>query len=133
MTDVHYSYLVNLKLVAGGHLRLMQDTYPGATDLSLASRDFGDYNECITSCKKLMDDVLTKLNSTENGITYMLNSEVNPLHTGQETLSKDWAPGELARIWAFDKQMDKKDQPIVAVGQARIFKTESSTYRLGRS
>ena len=122
-----YSYIINLKLGVGEHLKIMQDAYPGVADVNLASRDFFDYNECITSCKQLVADVQAKANKENTaGISYMVSSEVNPVHTVTPTLSRDWSVGELARMWVFDKKMEGTDT-IVAITQARIFKTEAPT------
>ena len=126
MVDLKYRYIINLKLIAGSTLRLLQDEYPGATDISLASRDFTDYNTCTTSCKRMMDDVVEKLNNANMHAKYVLSVEVNPIHTGQDTMSKNWKTDELARLWAFDEKM-RGAQTIAAVCQARIFKTDDSS------
>jgi hypothetical protein len=124
-----FSYLVSLKLVSGS-MTLLQKQYPGAIDLTLASRDFEGYSECITSCKRLMDDLRDKANAEMSKPIFKVSSEVNPIFSGQDTLSKDWEAAELARIWVFDEAMEKKAQ-IQAIGQARIFKTHLTSH-LGR-
>lgn len=86
--------------------------------LSLVSRDFSSYEECITSCRRLMDDLIAKVDPT--GSTYKMASEVNPIFAGTPTVSRDWAPGEISRVWIFDKKMEGTPH-IQAIGQARIF------------
>lgn len=99
-------------------ISILQDLYPGVTSLACSSRVFETYDECISSCKTLMDDLMRKANIS--GEQFKMGSEVNPLHSGQPTLSKDWALGEVARLWVYDKSMEKSGQ-IQAVGQARVF------------
>jgi len=94
------------------------DSYPGVSAISFTSRSFDSYEECSSSCRVLMDDLLVKLNSGRD--LFKLGSEVNPVHSGTPTLSRDWGPGEIARLWIYDKKMEKAGQ-IHAVGQARIF------------
>lgn len=92
---------------------------PGVSTITLVSRSFLSYDECVSSCRQLMDDVTDRLNEASAGI-FKLGSEVNPLYSGSPTLSKDWAPGEVARLWIYDQSMEKSGQ-IAAMGQARIF------------
>lgn len=88
----------------------------------MTSRQFISYEECVSACKALMDDVVKGLNSSNP--VFKLSAEVNPMYTGQVTLSKDWGPGEISRLWIYDQGMEKTGH-IHAVGQARIF---GSTY-----
>jgi len=97
-------------------------TFPGVSDLAVNSRNFNSYVECITSAKAFMDDVVKDANS-QNTIQLGVTAEVNPIHTGTETRSKDWGPDELARFWIFDKSQEGA-RNIHAVGQARIFALE---------
>lgn len=99
-------------------VRALQELYPGISSLACSSRTFETYDECVNSCKTLMDDLLARANV--NGDVFKMGSEVNPIHSGQPTLSKDWAVGEISRLWIFDKKMEKTGQ-IHAVGQARVF------------
>ena len=106
-----------MKLMAPDlNIQILQDTYPGMSSLACASRTFITYDECISSAKKLMDDLLQKADKN----IFKMGSEVNPIYSGQPTLSKDWAAGEISRLWIYDKKMERSGQ-IHAVGQARIF------------
>lgn len=112
-------------MLSENKLTLLQQEHPGVTDITLASRDFSDYNECISSCRRLMDDLCVKANSAVSNELYKVSTEINPVHSGAATLSKDWSASELARIWVYDKNMEVRGQLIQAIGQARIFKTKS--------
>ena len=107
-----------------GDLDVLGEDLPGVSTITLVSRDFISYDECIGSCKKLMDDFLERFSSISE--KYKMGSEVNPLYSGQATLSKDWAPGEVARLWIYDREMEKAGQ-IHAIGLARIFGSVRST------
>jgi hypothetical protein len=96
----------------------IHEKLPGVESLSLASRDFTSYDECVISCKNVMDDMLARLNA--RGQSYKMASEINPAFTGQPTLSKDWSSGEISRLWIFEKSAEKAVS-IEAVGQARIY------------
>lgn len=119
-----YSYTASIKLIgANGKAAAFEETYPGVSDLTVVSREFVDYNECISSCRQLMDDLKGRINIAADKPIFKLSSEVNPVYSGAPTLSKDWAPHEVSRLWIFDEAMEKTGQ-IHAVGQARIFQTE---------
>lgn len=111
--------MATMKLTSGElKVNMLQEVYPGVTSMAVSSRTFETYDECISSCKRLMDDMLKRAN--EKGDMFKMGSEVNPIHSGQMTLSKDWSSGEVSRLWIYDKKMEQSGQ-IHAVGQARIF------------
>lgn len=117
--------MATMKLTSGElNINMMQDLYPGVTSIACSSRTFETYDECISSCKQLMDDLLKRANKA--GDVFKVGSEVNPIHSGQMTLSKDWATGEVSRLWIYDKKMEKSGQ-IHAIGQARIFAQSGSS------
>ena len=72
-----------------------------------------------------MDDVARSANS-ENTIQLMVTAEVNPVHSGIDTRSRDWGSDELARMWIFDKTQEGS-RSIHALGQARIFALQKAT------
>jgi len=122
-----FSYTASIKLLSsGGKVAALAETYPGVTDLSVASRQFVDYNECVTSCRQFMTDLKDKINLAAEKVVFKLNSEINPVYSGTSTLSKDWDVHEVARLWIFDEKMEGTGR-INAVGQARIFQTERTT------
>jgi hypothetical protein len=119
-----FSYTASVKLLSNeGKVAALAETYPGVTDLSVASREFVDYNECVTSCKQFMSDMKDKINLVAEKIVFKVSSEINPVYSGTPTLSKDWDAHEVARLWIFDEKMEGTGR-IHAVGQARIFQTE---------
>lgn len=97
---------------------LLPEPFDKVNSVSLVSRDFSSYEECIISCRRLMDDIISKIDPT--GATYKMASEVNPIFAGTPTVSRDWGPGEISRVWIFDRKMEGTSH-IHAVGQARIF------------
>ena len=118
-----FTYTASVKFPLGtDSAPIFKDEYPGVTDLNVSSREFVDYNDCIMSCRAFMDDVKSRINLGIDNIIFKVNSEINPVFSGQPTLSKDWDTGEVARIWIFDETMEKSGQ-IHAIGQARIFST----------
>ncbi len=121
-----FSFGTTIKVRSGSmKIDILGDELPGVSTVTLVSRDFSSYDECIASCKKLMDDTLARFNGTKT--TYKIGSEVNPLFSGQPTLSKDWATGEVSRLWIYDKKMEKAGQ-IHAIAQARIFGSAKSLF-----
>jgi hypothetical protein len=121
-----FSYTASVKLLtSNGAVAAFKETYPGVTDLSVASREFVDYNECVTSCRQFMDDLKTRINLTADTPIFKISSEVNPVYSGTPTMSKDWDAHEIARLWIFDERME--GGKIEAVGQARVFQTDRPT------
>ena len=102
-----------------------QIAFPRMTDVAVNSRSFSTYVECVNSAKGLMDDVVADVNAQNKKQKFVVSAEVNPVHSGQTTRSRDWGPDELARLWIFDKKQEGKPN-IHAVGQARIFMTEKT-------
>ena len=95
-------------------------TFPEITDLAIKSREFSSYVECIDSAKLIMIDITQNINKCILTGEYAVISEVNPVHSGVPTRSKDWGEFEIARLWIFNKQ-DETAEMIRAAGQARIF------------
>lgn len=120
-----FTYTANLKLkVEDPPLEALQDKLPGITDLIFKSREFSDYTECVQSCKKLLDD-FTKRASAPPG-ALQIGTEINPKVSGEPTISKDWSPTEIARLWVIDKTTEQTTT-IFALAQARIFSDTNLT------
>lgn len=117
LSSFNFGATVKVQVSADGKT-FLNPGITGVSSITLTSRDFSSYEECVSSCRGLMDDVLQRLNTT--GPVFKLASEINPVHSGQGTLSRDWEPGEICRIWIYDKNMEKTGQ-ISAIGQARVF------------
>lgn len=123
-----YSYTASVKLLQNeAAIEAFKEIYPGVTDMNIASREFVDYNECITSCKTFMEDMKGKINLSTTTKVFKVGSEINPVVSGTPTLSKDWDGHEVARLWIYDEKMEGNGGQIQAVGQARIFKTDQPT------
>lgn len=121
MKTQQFSYTASIRLADDGETsKGISIGIPNVANLNVASRVFPDYNECVLSCKTLMDDMKTRFNAGVPDEPFSLKSEINPIHTGTPTVSKDWEPMEVARMWIFDKAVEGSPA-IVAVGQARIW------------
>jgi hypothetical protein len=99
-----------------------QSTFPGIIDVAINSRTFSSYTECLNSAKSFMNDIVKDVNA-QTPQQFTVSIEVNPLHTGIDTRSRNWADGEVSRFWIFDKKQEGAVN-IHAVGQARIFATD---------
>lgn len=97
-----------------------QAIFPSVHDVSMNSRDFSSYAECVDSAKQLMEDIVKDVNTQVNREQFTVSTEINPIHTGVSTRSRDWEEGEISRFWIFDKKQEGGTR-IHAVGQARIF------------
>jgi len=111
-----YSATIKLSELQGG---TAQVNFPGVSDVAVNSRSFDSYVECVTSAKSFMEDVVKDVNEAGE-IKLTVSAEVNPLHSGIDTRSKDWGSDEMARLWIFDKAQEGA-RAIHALGQARIF------------
>lgn len=120
-----FSYTAAVKLVYGDRqIRLLGDKYAGTSDINVSSREFGDYDSCLISCKSFMDTLKNGINADQPKPIYIVSSEVNPVYNNNTpTLSKDWSMGEVSRLWIFDESMQKTGA-IHAVGQARLYTSD---------
>lgn len=97
------------------------ELFPSMNEISFQSRVFLQYAECVKSCKGLMEDMARGVNTAIEGPKFKVGAEVNPEHTGNQTLSKDWAIDEVARFWVYDKAMEGNGKAINAICKASIF------------
>lgn len=93
--------------------------FPGLNEISFQSRTFNQYSECVRSCKGMMEDVVKEINLTGE-TKFKVGAEVNPAHTGTQTLSRDWGDTEVARFWVYDKAMEGNGGKIDAVCKGSI-------------
>jgi hypothetical protein len=122
-----FTYRISLKLQVPNN-EIFQEQLPKISDVNAVSREFSNYVECVESCKGFLNDVAAELN--KKGDVYKIGSEVNPLFSGgQPSISTDWDIGEVARLWVYDREAEKRNQ-IVAVGQGRIFGSTRAPNRL---
>jgi hypothetical protein len=97
------------------------EIFPGLNEISFQSRVFPQYSDCVKSCKGMMEDMAKGINLGVEAPKYKVGAEVNPVHTGNQTLSKDWGDSEVARFWIYDKAMEGNGKSINAVCKASIF------------
>lgn len=97
------------------------EIFPGLNEISFQSRVFPQYSDCVKSCKGLMEDLAKGINLGAESPKYKVGAEVNPEHTGNQTLSKDWGAEEVARFWVYDKAMEGNGKSINAICKASIF------------
>ena len=119
LSDSSFKYSVVIKNAQDVAFEGLQ-LFPGLNEISFASRTFSNYAECIKSCKTLMEDVTKDLNAHLAESKFKVGAEVNPIHTGIETLSKDWAEFEVARFWVFDRSMEGSGGKIDAIGKGSV-------------
>lgn len=125
-----FTYAVAAKLKVGdSDFSEVRSEYPNLSTVNFGSRSFNSYEECVVSCKKLMDDLAKNANAHAKRERFKVGSEVNPILSNKETLSKDWGVGELARLWIFDEKMEKTGQ-IHAIAQSKIFGSTISQVQL---
>jgi hypothetical protein len=97
------------------------EIFPTLNEISFQSRVFPQYADCVKSCKGMMEDMAKGINLGIELPKYKVGAEVNPVHTGNQTLSKDWGDSEVARFWIYDKAMEGNGKSINAVCKASIF------------
>lgn len=112
-----YSAVLKLKLDEP-RVNVLQDKLVNISDLYVKSREFSNYMECVHSCKKLMDDFVGS--TGPDAAKFRVGSEINPLFSGEASISKDWMPGEVARLWAIEKESEGSER-INAIAKAKIF------------
>jgi hypothetical protein len=103
--------------------------FPGLSEISFQSRIFPNYAECVKSCKGLMEDMTRDINSNLQDKKFKVGAEVNPVHSGNPTMSKDWGSAEVARFWVYDKAMEGTGA-IAAVCRGSIFAIPKDDQRI---
>jgi len=97
--------------------------FPGLSEISFQSRTFQSYSECVKSCKGMMEDMSKEVNFALQESKFKVGAEVNPVHSGAPTLSKDWSAEEVARFWVYNKTMEGNGLAIGAICRGSIFAT----------
>lgn len=98
--------------------------FKGAKEISMKSRRFADYSECVNSCKAMLDTLTIDL-MEKSGKTFVIGIELNPKYSGKDTISTNWLLGEFAKLWVYEKD-SVVDHTIQAVGQACIFNIDAN-------
>lgn len=97
------------------------ELFPGLNEISFNSRTFTTYAECVKSCKGMMTDMSIDINSSIHEHKFKVGAEVNPIVSGNTTLSREWLDQEVARFWVYDKAMEGTGGKIDAVCKGSIF------------
>lgn len=118
LADSEFKYSVVLRVLPDAKLELTE-LLPHAQEVSLSSRTFINYNECVTSCKGLLQDIVATMNDGDR--VFKVGAEVNPIFSGQPTLSKDWFESEVARFWIYDKAQEGAGAKIDGIARTSIF------------
>jgi hypothetical protein len=125
---IQYRYSMNVKLNAVKGRTLVNSVFPNVEDLMLTSKDFENLDQAVQSANLLNTEIVLSLNEAVREERYGILSEINPKHSNQETISKDWGPNEIAKIWIVDKIAQKENPgPIKAVALAQVVETHTES------
>ncbi len=123
-----YRYAMNVKLNQIQGQTLVSSVFPSVEDVAFNSRDFEKFEEAVESTNALVAELTKSLNVAVKLDQYVSMSELNPKLTGKETLSKDWALNEMAKVWIIDQIAQKtKPGPIRAVGLAQLMEVQGES------
>lgn len=126
-----YIYAVNVKLSQISANTVVSAMFPNIEDLLLNSKSFDKFEDAVDSSNKLIAELVASLNATVKVEQFASLSEINPKLSGTETISKDWAPEEMAKLWIIDQLARKeKTDPIRAVGLAQLLEVPGNPVRL---
>jgi hypothetical protein len=103
------------------------ELFPNLNEISFQSRVFQSYGECVRSCKGLLEDITKDINGSTN--KFKVGAEVNPIHSGTPSLSKDWMDGEVSRFWIYQSSMEGSGG-ILAIGRGSIVAVERESSQL---
>ena len=120
LKDSHFHYNALLKNEPSLKFEGLE-LFPGLNEINFQSRVFPNYAECVKSCKGIMEDMTKRINIGAGEQKYKVGAEVNPIHTGTETLSKNWGDSEVARFWVYEKSLEGKGANIAAICKSAIF------------
>lgn len=84
-------------------------------------------NSVVASLNELATEVVVGINVLLNEERYGIVSELNPEKSGIDTISKEWASNEIAKVWIIDKiENTQNTTKINAVGLAQILEFSSN-------
>jgi hypothetical protein len=99
------------------HLKLL---FPNVDDLVISSRAFKEFEEAVTSMNNIMTELTETMNKELGEEKFGLISEINPAQTGKNTISKQWAENEIAKLWIVDRKKRETDPNMIATGMAQL-------------
>lgn len=118
LQNSHFRYTAVLKNDPRLNLPAVE-LFPTLDELSLQSRPFSTYTECVKSCRKMFEDIVNTANGADPEKPFKVGSEVNPVHTGTPTASTTWGDLEVARLWLFERSQESTGK-IVALCRGSI-------------
>ena len=120
-TPVNYRYAMNLKLSQVLGEAPIASLFPSIEDIVFSSREFKEFDEAVNSANLFVSEMTRTVNGMAKVEKYKMISEVNPKFTGKETISKDWASNEVAKLWIIDAiRQEQFPGPMLAVGLTQI-------------
>ena len=124
-TPVKYRYAMNVKLSQVGATPAAL-LFPHVEDMVMNSKHFVEFDAAVLSVNELVSELTNTLNTSVKLDKYKVISEINPKFSGKETISKDWAPQEVAKLWIIDKiKQEVNSQQILAVALAQLIEVPS--------
>lgn len=118
LTNATFNFITTINSTKS--VQLDGTLFPSMREISITSRDFDSYAECVRSSRGMLEDLLRLID--EEGLTFKVGAEVNPIISGTQTISKDWERDEISRFWLYDKSMEGTGT-IVAISCSKIFTT----------
>lgn len=127
-----FNFLIKLNFkIMGAVPPALADIFPHADDVVIKSVEFDDMLSAVTSCTTMLSDVIAAVNHTANEDKFRLVSEVNPNISGLSTISKEWAPDEIAKLWVIKTSIDMSTvKTINAYGKAQVFGTVDEAHQI---
>lgn len=115
-----YQYVMNAKLSKIGNTPATS-LFPNVEDIIMSSKTFEEFDDTVNSANAFCTEFTLTANKAAGVERYGMVSEINPKNSGQETISKQWAMNELAKIWVVDKlRQAEKPGPVNAVSLTQI-------------
>lgn len=105
-SPLKYFYGMNAKISSSPEKTALNKIFPHIEDLTLKSREFDAFEDAITSAKGLVHDLTEHLNESVGQALYKNVIELNPRFSGHPTLSKEWGPYEIAKLWIVPSVVD---------------------------
>lgn len=119
-TPTKYRYATNLKLSQIGETPVNM-FFPSVEDMVMSSREFSDFEEAVSSANEFVAELTLNINVCAGVGKYKMISEINPTFSGKETISKDWAPDEVAKLWIIDAvKQAARPGPMLAVALTQL-------------
>lgn len=123
-TATKYKYNTNVKLSQIHGSSPAHTVFPNIEDMVMSSRNFDDFQEAVDSANAFVAELATVINGPNQDKFKML-SEVNPKFTGKETISKDWGPDEVAKLWIIDSaRQDRANGPMLAIALTQLLEIQ---------